>query len=375
MATDLSKYISDTENTLAYYYYWALRFQYPFSVPKHRHYIEKGIAIQPVVLICQHLIELAKMKGGIKNAYLTQHEITEFLMKSTNHSKKLIESNCLEIIANREKNYDYSSERQEEGFEEAGKHFFTRGHLFIDKFDVLKFRDKRVEISNSNDLKKLKIFLSYRKEPFVFSEDNNQDVRNEFFVESYNTLDPDPDILFENVNAKVPNPTLKQTTAKVQQGSLATVVNPTDTMATFGTSTKNERRFQQKLKKDMLKMYNGRCCVCGLDKQEFLIASHIIPVRLDPNIAKDLTNCMLLCVLHDKALENGYFGLRDDYSIILNPRKPVKHSLLMREIVKRENQRIHLPAKYCPSPDFLKRHRIAHGIKDDNPSSTQTSLR
>jgi hypothetical protein len=250
MATDLSKYISDTENTLAYYYYWALRFQYPFSVPKHRHYIEKGIAIQPVVLICQHLIELAKMKGGIKNAYLTQHEITEFLMKSTNHSKKLIESNCLEIIANREKNYDYSSERQEEGFEEAGKHFFTRGHLFIDKFDVLKFRDKRVEISNSNDLKKLKIFLSYRKEPFVFSEDNNQDVRNEFFVESYNTLDPDPDILFENVNAKVPNPTLKQTTAKVQQGSLATVVNPTDTMATFGTSTKNERRFQQKLKKD-----------------------------------------------------------------------------------------------------------------------------
>jgi hypothetical protein len=372
MVVDLGQYHASRWTWIHSYF----KSKYPFAVPKHKHYIIKGIAVQPVVLICQHLVELSKMKRNFSEVYLSKFEITEFLMKSTGHTQRFVKSNCTEIIANRKRNYDYSLERQDRGFEEAGNHFFERGHLFIDKIDLLKFKNDRVEVSSVDDLAKLKIFLSYQKEPFVFAENNNQDVRNEFFVEAYNSLDPDPDILYENVNAKVLSPSLtkKKPLVATQQGSVASVINPINTMATFGSATRAERKFQQQLRRDMIAIYNGRCCVCGLDRQEFLVASHIIPVNIDPSIAKDRTNCLLLCVLHDRALEKGYFGLQDDYTIVVNHKKTLRHPVLIRQIVKRANCRIHLPQKYSPSIEFLKRHRVAHGISTDASSSVQTSL-
>lgn len=377
IATDLSQYLADTKNTTAYYYYWALRFQYPWAFPKHDHYIKNKVFVQPVVLICQYLDQLEKMTRNLRHALLTEYEIAQFLMKSTNQAQSTIRINCDEIIANRKRGYDYGLERQNREFVEAAKHLFSRGRLFIGNFDLLTFVNDRIIVKDSDTLAKLRVFLSYRKPPFVFKE-NSQDVRNEFFVETYMDLDPDPEILFDSVNSKILGPIAfrrKKTVAKPQP-TPTKVVNPLDTEATFGTGVREERKFQQQLKRDMVSLYNGRCCVCGLDRQEFLIASHIVGVKVDPSIAADRHNCLLLCVLHDRAMERGYFGLRDDYTIVANHDKPLRHPIMVREIVKREGQRIHFPndLSFCPSVEFIRRHRIAHGISTQSASNTQTHL-
>lgn len=364
-ATDLSRYVADTKNTAAYYYYWVLRFQFPFGFPKHNHYIKNKVAVQPVILMCQHLDLLGKTQNRLQDAYLSKYEIAQFLMKATGHSNFVIRKNCVQIIENRKKKYDYEAERKDPEFEETANHLFSRGRLFIGNFDLLEFRNDRVVVSNVDTLTKLRAFLSYCKPPFRFSE-NSQDVRNQFFLEAYCDLDPDPDILFDNVNGKIQNLAGAQPKKIAHtQGAIAKVVNPKDTKGRFGSGTRTERTFQQKLRKDMILLYNGRCCVCGLDRQDFLVASHIIPVNLDPDIANDRRNCLLLCLLHDRALEKGYMGLRDDYTIIVNHGKLSDHQLLIREITKRQGQRIRVPQDQAlrPSIEYLRRHRKSHGLR------------
>jgi len=365
IATDLSRYVADTKNIAAYYYYWALRFQFPFSVPKHRHYIKNKVAIQPVVLICQHLDLLAKVQKSLQNAYLSKYEIAQFLMKSTGHSQSVIRNNCAQIIGNRKKKYNYDVERMNPEFEETANHLFSRGRLFIEKFNLLEFHNDTIVVSNVDTLTKLRAFISYSKPPFPFSK-NSQDVRNQFFLEAYFDLDPDPDILFDNVNSKIQNPSGAQGRKAIAkpQGIVVKVVNPKDMRGTFGSGTRAERMFQQKLRRDMILMYNGRCCICGLDRQEFLVASHIIPVKIDPSIAADRRNCLLLCLMHDRALEKGYLSLQADYTVIVNHDKSSGHPILVRDIAKREGQKIQLPQNktLSPSIEYLRRHRISHGL-------------
>jgi hypothetical protein len=364
-ATDLSRYVADTKNTAAYYYFWALRFQYPFTFPKHNHYLKNNVTVQPVVLICQYIDQLEEITGNLRDAYLTEYEIAQFLMKSTGHSQSVIRNNCAEIIANRNRTYNYGVERQNRGFEEAAKHLFSRGRLFIGNFNLLNFLSDRITVRDVDTLAKLRVFLSYRSDPFIFKK-NSQDVRNEFFLETYSDLDPDPDVLFVNVNSKIQNPSGvrgRKAIAKLQ-GAVVKVVNPKDLKGTFGSGTRAERMFQQKLRRDMILIYDGRCCVCGLDRQEFLIASHIIPVKLDYSIAADRRNCLLLCLIHDRALEKGYMSLRDDYTIVVNHGKASGHPILVREIANRQGRKIQLPKDktLSPSIDYLRRHRNSHGL-------------
>lgn len=363
MATDLSQYLVDTGNTDAYYYYWALRFQFPYAFPKHAHYLRSGVLVQPVVLISQYLDYLERSTGEQEQAYLTGYEITQFLMRSPNHSKPTIQGNCSEIITNRQRGYDYASEREDKEFEKATNQLFSRGRLYLSNFNLLTFSGNRISVDEEN-LAKLRVFLSYRKPPFAF-EANSQDVRNQFFIEAYCDLDPAPDALFENVNGEIPNPLIERVKQRDARPSASRrIINPEDKRGIFTSGTRAERKFQTDLKRDMVDLYEGRCCVCGLDRPGFLIASHIVAVRVDPSIAADRQNCLLLCVLHDRAFEKGYFGLLDDYTIIVNHDKTLDHPILEREITNREGQRINLPDEETlyPSIEYIRRHRMSHGI-------------
>ena len=356
MSTDLGRFVSETKNVKAYYYYWALRFQFPFSYPKHKHYIENGVAIQPVVLICQYLDRLYRKTNEIKEAFLDEYEIAKFLMRSVNHSETEIENNCESIINNRKKGHEYENERKDIEFVRTANHFFSRGRLFIEKFDLLKFREDNVLISNKKNLSKIKTFLSYREPPVIFTH-NDRDIRNSYFCRAYCDFKLDPEILVENIERKLVR-------ARVRRRISRKVINPEDVKGTFSYATRAERRFQSRLRNDILKMYGGKCCICGLDEQEFLVAAHIIPVKLDLSIAADRRDCLLLCLLHDRAFEKGYLSLRDDYTIVVN--KTFKHPILIKEIVEREGQPIQLPKNHNlrPSIEYLRRHRRLHEIED-----------
>ena len=58
-------------------------------------------------------------------------------------------------------------------------------------------------------------------------------------------------------------------------------------------------------------------------------------------------------------MEKGYFDLLGDYAIIANHDNSKEHSILLRQILNRECQKIQLPTytNLYPSVEYIRRHR------------------
>lgn len=367
-ATDLAKFLVSTGNIRAYYYYWALKFQYPFSYPKNKHYIENGVTIQPIVLILQYLIELFNKNEDINDSFLTKYEIAQFLMKSKDHFPELIQQNCSNITNNRVLNYQYENEILIPGFKEAADHLFSRGRLFIRNIDIITFDTNSVRLSDVNSVRKAEKWLSYCTAPILFQY-NDRDIRNEFFLKSYSNLVINPEILVENVDNLIGLDSEQIIEGTEERERQRQIFNPPNTTGTFSNRMGFQRRFQTGLRRDLLQLYDEKCCICGLDIKEFLITSHIVPVNIDRSIASDRKNCILLCSLHDRAFENGYISLKNDCSIIVNPKhiEILTHPIFVTEILNREGEIINLPtdSNFRPMQGYLERHRHLHNISDN----------
>lgn len=356
--TSLCNFLCETRDIKSYYLYWGLKFQFPFSYPKHQHYIDNGVAIQPIVLILQHLSQINSLTGNINDSYLTKSEITKFLMREKDHTRVL--ENSRQILANRQNGYDYSQEESTaKGFNETGSHLFSRGKLFIEKVEIVKFAGDRIRIENNTHLQKIKDYLGHATQPTRFTE-NSMDMRNRYITQSYNRLIPYPTILSDaSLHSLEAQSEFEQ---KVGAELVKAITNPTDLSGDFSRVLGRVRLFQGNLRKDLLHLYRHKCCMCGLDDDKFLRTAHIVGVEIDPSIAADRSNCMILCVLHDVAFENGLIAVSDDYTIKINPKNKAKlqHPLLKKELLDREGQPISLPYELKPTIDYLRRHRKLH---------------
>ena len=58
----------------------------------------------------------------------------------------------------------------------------------------------------------------------------------------------------------------------------------------------------------MLKKYHSKCCLCGVDDDALLVASHIKPwAKSDEHEKLDLDNGLLLCPNHDKLFDLAFW--------------------------------------------------------------------
>lgn len=74
----------------------------------------------------------------------------------------------------------------------------------------------------------------------------------------------------------------------------------------------NQGYFRNKL----MNLYNG-CCVCGIQNNDLLVASHIKPWSKSDSVEKtNPYNGLLLCALHDKLFDKGYISFENDGKII-----------------------------------------------------------
>lgn len=358
--TSLCNFLCETKDIKSYYLYWGLKFQFPFSYPKHQHYIDNDVAIQPIVLILQYLCQIYSLTGSISASYLTKSEITKFLMREKDHTGILL--NSKQIIANRQNGYDYSQEESATvGFNEAGDHFFSRGKLFIEKVEIVKFAGDRIRIENNTHLQKVKGYLGHATQPLRFTE-NSMDMRNRYITQSFNRLIPYPMFLSDaNLDSPKAQSEFEQ---KVGAELVKAITNPTDLSGDFSKVLGKVRLFQGNLRKDLLVLYHHKCCMCDLDDDKFLRTAHIVGVEIDPSIAADRSNCMILCVLHDVAFENGLIAVSDDYKIKINSKNAAKlqHPLLKKELLDREGQLISLPDDLKPKIKYLRRHRRMHNF-------------
>lgn len=115
---------------------------------------------------------------------------------------------------------------------------------------------------------------------------------------------------------------------------------------------------QSLFRKVIVANYSNTCAICGLDIEKLLVASHILKWSENQSQRLNPENGLCLCNIHDKAFEEGYIGIQNDYSIKISDKlRSMKEKNTFEALFKRhENKSIILPDKFYPNILFLEQH-------------------
>ena len=116
-------------------------------------------------------------------------------------------------------------------------------------------------------------------------------------------------------------------------------------------------------RRNVVSLYDRRCAFCGLriisrDSTDIVDGAHIKPFYKFKD--DNYTNGLALCKNHHWAFDKGWFGIDDDYRIIIPPdrliEEPPQESRSMKAF---HNEPIFLPQKvdFCPDRKALTWHR------------------
>lgn len=125
------------------------------------------------------------------------------------------------------------------------------------------------------------------------------------------------------------------------------VENITSTEITVETK---QRIGQKELREYILEIYQHKCALCDIDKDDLLICSHIIPWKVDEKNRLNPQNAICLCAQHDKLFDKGYFSLDAQYDIKFGLKADNKIINMFKDIKFRE------PLKDSPDKELLKVH-------------------
>ena len=76
---------------------------------------------------------------------------------------------------------------------------------------------------------------------------------------------------------------------------------------------------QSKFREGLIKKYRCKCCLCGVDNENLLKASHIKPwAKSDEHEKLDLANGLLLCPNHDKLFDAGLISFEQNGNIMIS---------------------------------------------------------
>ena len=127
-------------------------------------------------------------------------------------------------------------------------------------------------------------------------------------------------------------------------------LNKSSTDDTEITVETKQRIGQDKLREYILSVYEHRCALCDIDKDDLLICSHIVPWKVDEQNRLNPKNAICFCSLHDKLFDKGYFSLDENYEIKLG----AKADNLIVNILEGANFRE--PLENLPDIELLKIH-------------------
>ena len=128
---------------------------------------------------------------------------------------------------------------------------------------------------------------------------------------------------------------------------------------TEAKQTVKVRLGQRFFRSTVLNNYNIRCCICQLPMESLLIASHIIPWKVDSENRLNPHNGMSLCAIHDKAFDRGFLTLDEKYQVLLGTDLThlFEYEAVERFFLHYQHKPIHKPEKFAPKQDFLEYHR------------------
>jgi len=115
---------------------------------------------------------------------------------------------------------------------------------------------------------------------------------------------------------------------------------------------------QDFFRRSVLSAYNYRCCITGLSVPKLLVASHIMPWRVDAANRLNPRNGLCLSMLHDKAFDAGIIAIAEDMTVSVS-RKHVTNAdhFFNSALLAYDGKPIVSPEKFCPLAEFLAYHR------------------
>ncbi|QSX37540.1 HNH endonuclease [Shewanella sedimentimangrovi] len=132
----------------------------------------------------------------------------------------------------------------------------------------------------------------------------------------------------------------------------------TDYSAADNLTLTKARIGQGQFRLAVLSAYDFKCCITGIDIADLLVASHIVPWRLDAANRLNPSNGLCLSALHDKAFDKGLITLNEQLEVMLSSQLlQQKNRALTDNFEPYENRQIFLPKKFMPSQQFLSHHR------------------
>jgi len=111
--------------------------------------------------------------------------------------------------------------------------------------------------------------------------------------------------------------------------------------------------------------YRFECAVCRLPIPGLLVAAHIVPWSVDRSQRMNPRNGVCLCSLHDRAFDTGVLIIDADFRISIHAnisQTYSKNSSVARFLFDYSGETIHLPDRWHPEPDLLRRHIELQGI-------------
>ena len=121
-------------------------------------------------------------------------------------------------------------------------------------------------------------------------------------------------------------------------------------------ATTKIRAKQQAFSNKVKTNYGNKCAICSLSTRQFLIGSHIIPWKDRKDIRLDPANGICLCSLHDKAFDNGFITVDNNYKLLVSNRIKADQ-VLFKQLTIHISIKIHVPKTNPPDKVFLKYHR------------------
>lgn len=104
--------------------------------------------------------------------------------------------------------------------------------------------------------------------------------------------------------------------------------------------------------------YNSQCCFpgCTISHEKFLVGSHIARWVDVPELRGHVSNGLCLCLMHDKAFEQGYFTLNKNFNITVNWNYKDKFDQWLKTNLDSFNGYKISLGNILPSMDALKHH-------------------
>ncbi|HEJ7172717.1 HNH endonuclease [Serratia marcescens] len=134
--------------------------------------------------------------------------------------------------------------------------------------------------------------------------------------------------------------------------------SPKDFSGSERISTVKTRVDQNLFRKNVLEVYEYRCCVTGLEEPALLVASHILPWSHSIEQRLNPSNGLCLSSLHDKAFDRGLITFDDKLELVLSPQlKKLKSSIYVDNFEKYEGKKLRLPLSCHPDRKHLAYHR------------------